>query len=138
MRRWPGSRSTCSRRRSSSTPVRNTATADDGKWTIGNLPAGSYKLRARGAGLAEIWYLNALTGSDAKEITLNVGQQITDLQITMGGLPASVSGQVVGTDVAGAVLTVQVPVEFLPADPQAVADQEADRVGVPATRPAPC
>ena len=27
------------------------------------------------------------------------------------------SGQVVGTDVAGAVLTVQVPVEFLPADP---------------------
>ena len=112
-----------------STPVRNTATADDGSWSIGNLPAGPYKLRARGAGLAEIWYENALTGSDAKEITLNVGQQITDLQITMGGLPASVSGQVVGTDVAGAVLTVQVPVEFLPADPQAVADQEAAESG---------
>ncbi len=108
-----------------STPVRNTATGDDGTWAIGNLPAGAYKLRARGAGLAEIWYLNALSGSDAKEITLNVGQQLTDLQITMGGLPASVSGQVVGSDVAGAVLTVQVPVEFLPADPQAVADEEA-------------
>ena len=45
---------------------------------------------------------------------MQVGQQITDLQVNLGGLPATVSGQVVGADVAGAVLTVQVPVELLP------------------------
>ncbi|MET0866369.1 MAG: carboxypeptidase-like regulatory domain-containing protein, partial [Nakamurella sp.] len=107
------------------TPLANTATAADGSWQIGNLPAGSYKVRVRGAGFAEIWYDNALTAADAKDITLQVGQQIGDLQVTLGGLPASVSGEVIGADVAGAVLTVQVPVEFLPADPPAVADQAA-------------
>ena len=112
---------------------------DDGTWAIGNLPAGRYKFRVRGAGFAEIWYPNALTAADAKEITLQVGQQITDLQINLGGLPATVSGQVVGTDVAGAVLTVQVPVEFLPdsaTDPAAAASRGARPAG--RTRPAPC
>ena len=115
---------------STTTPVANTATGDDGKWAIDNLPAGSYKFRVRGAGFAEIWYQNALTAADAKEITLNVGQQLTDLQITLGGLPASVAGQVIGSDVAGAILTVQVPVDFLPAAPAAVTDQEAAVTGV--------
>jgi 5-hydroxyisourate hydrolase-like protein (transthyretin family) len=101
------------------TPIANTATADDGTWTIDNLPAGGYKFKVRGAGFAEIWYENALTAADAKEITVQVGQQITDLQVSIGGLPASVAGQVIGADVAGAVLTVQVPVEFLPTDPAA-------------------
>ena len=115
---------------STTTPIANTATGDDGKWVIDNLPAGSYKFRVRGAGFAEIWYENALTGADAKEITLNIGQQVTDLQVALGGLPASVSGQVVGSDVAGAVLTVQVPVDFLPAAPAEVTDQEAAVTGV--------
>lgn len=115
---------------STTAPIANTATGDDGKWAIDNLPAGSYKFRVRGAGFAEIWYENALTAADAKEITLNIGQQITDLQVTLGGLPASVAGQVVGSDVAGAILTVQVPVDFLPAAPAAVTDQEAAVTGV--------
>ena len=115
---------------STTTPIANTATGDDGTWAIDNLPAGSYKFRVRGAGFAEIWYENALTAADAKEITLNVGQQLTDLKITLGGLPASVAGQVIGTDVAGAILTVQVPVDFLPAAPAAVTDQEAAVTGV--------
>ncbi|MGS0688898.1 carboxypeptidase regulatory-like domain-containing protein, partial [Nakamurella sp. GG22] len=107
------------------TPIANAATGDDGTWTIDNLPAGAYKFRVRGAGFAEIWYENALTAAEAKEVVLNLGQQIRDLKVTLGGLPASVSGEVVGSDVAGAVLSVQVPVEFLPADPAAVADNEA-------------
>ncbi len=116
------------------TPISNTATGDDGKWTIGNLPAGSYKFRVRGAGFAELWYANALTAADATEVTVQVGQQITDLNVNLGGLPATVSGQVAGDDVAGAVLTVQVPVEFLPTDPSAQAAQaaEAPPVGAPA------
>jgi hypothetical protein len=38
---------------------------------------------------------------------------VTDLQVALGGLPASITGKVVGADVAGAVLTVQVPQEYL-------------------------
>jgi len=103
------------------TPVKQTATGDDGSWKIDNLPSGSYLFRVSGAGFVQIWYPQALSASDATVITVQVGQQVTDLQVTLGGLPASVSGQVVGGDVAGAVLTVQVPVEFLPPDPTDVA-----------------
>jgi hypothetical protein len=97
-------------------PVKQTATGADGTWKIDQLPSGSYLFRVTGAGFAEIWYPAAASASDATAVTVQVGQQITDLQVALGGLPASVSGLVVGTDVAGAVLTVQVPVEFLPQD----------------------
>lgn len=116
------------------TPITNTATGDDGTWTIDNLPAGSYKFRVRGAGFTEIWYPNALTAADATEVTVQVGQQITDLNVNLGGLPATVSGEVAGDDVAGAVLTVQVPVELLPSDPSLAAATagEAPPAGAPA------
>ena len=102
-------------------PVTNTATKEDGTWTIGNLPAGTYVFRVRGAGFSELWYANALTAADATQITLQVGQQVGDLTVNLGGLPATVSGQVTGADVAGAVLTVQVPAEDLPTDPNSAA-----------------
>ena len=116
------------------TPVTNTATGDDGTWAIDSLPAGSYKFRVQGAGFAEIWYANALSASDATEVTVQVGQQITNLDVNLGGLPATVSGQVAGTDVAGAVLTVQVPVDLLPSEPAVAAATaaEAPPAGAPA------
>jgi 5-hydroxyisourate hydrolase-like protein (transthyretin family) len=115
-------------------PVANTATGDDGTWTIGNLPAGTYVFRVRGAGFSDLWYANALTAADAKQIILQVGQQIGDLTVNLGGLPATVSGQVTGVDVAGAVLTVQVPAADLPAaNSAAVAAAEAPpAAGTPA------
>ena len=106
-------------------PVKQTATGSDGTWQIDQLPSGSYLFRVSGAGFAEIWYPAAASASDATEVTVQVGQQITDLQVALGGLPASVSGLVVGSDVAGAVLTVQVPVEFLPAEAVAAATTAA-------------
>ncbi|ACV77432.1 carboxypeptidase-like regulatory domain-containing protein [Nakamurella multipartita] len=116
-------------------PLTNTATKDDGTWIIGDLPAGTYVFRVRGAGFAEIWYPNALAASDATQITLQVGQQVGDLDVNLGGLPATVSGQVTGADVAGAVLTVQVPAEDLPSDPNSAAVAQAEAspaVGTPA------
>ena len=47
------------------------------QWSISNLPSGSYKFRFNGAGFVEIWYPAALSASDATEITVQVGQQIT-------------------------------------------------------------
>ena len=97
-----------------SAPVSSTATNAKGVWTIPSLPAGSYKLRFRGAGFAEIWYPAALTGADAQTIQLAAGQKLLVLNITLGGLPATVSGTVTGDDVAAAVLTVSVPAADLP------------------------
>ncbi|MEO9202945.1 MAG: carboxypeptidase regulatory-like domain-containing protein, partial [Mycobacterium sp.] len=99
-------------------PVISTATDKAGAWTVAALSAGSYKIRFRGAGFAELWYPNALDGADATAVKLEQAQKVSDLAVTLGGLPASISGSVTGTDVAGAVLTVQVPQEFLkPAEP---------------------
>ncbi|MET3804460.1 5-hydroxyisourate hydrolase-like protein (transthyretin family) [Nakamurella sp. UYEF19] len=95
-------------------PLTSTATNDKGAWTIPSLPQGTYKLRFRGAGFAEIWYPGALTGADAKPIELQTGQKLSNLAITLGGLPATVSGSVLGDDVAAAVLTVSVPASDLP------------------------
>ncbi len=95
-------------------PLTSTATNDKGVWTVSALPAGSYKLRFRGAGFAELWYPAALTGADAQAVQLQAGQTLTNLAATLGGLPATVSGNVLGDDVAAAVLTVSVPAADLP------------------------
>lgn len=96
-----------------SSVVSTTATDDDGVWSIKSLSAGSYKLRFRGAGFAEVWYPNALTGEEAEAVTIDNGQSLDDLATMLGGLPATVSGVVTGEDVAGAILTVEVPLDFL-------------------------
>jgi 5-hydroxyisourate hydrolase-like protein (transthyretin family) len=107
-------------------PVISTATDADGAWKVATLSAGNYKVRYRGAGFAELWYPNALTGADAKAVKLEAAQQVTNLAVTLGGLPATISGKVSGTDVAGALLTVQVPTEFLhSADPSGAASDSA-------------
>jgi 5-hydroxyisourate hydrolase-like protein (transthyretin family) len=95
-------------------PLTSTATNDKGVWSLPALAAGSYKLRFRGAGFAEIWYPAALTGADATAVQLQVGQKVTNLTTTLGGLPATVSGTVLGDDVAAAILTVSVPAADLP------------------------
>ena len=95
-------------------PLTSTATNAKGVWTLPSLAEGSYKLRFRGAGFAEIWYPSALTGADAQAVQLQAGQKLTNLAITLGGLPATVSGTVLGDDVAAAVLTVSVPAADLP------------------------
>ena len=94
-------------------PLITTTTATNGTWGISSLSAGTYVIRFRGAGFVELWYPNALTSDTAQQIQVADGQQLTNLDVVLGGLPASVSGQVLGNDVAGAILTVQVPADLL-------------------------
>jgi 5-hydroxyisourate hydrolase-like protein (transthyretin family) len=95
------------------TPLTSTATGKDGAFTFTGLSAGGYKLRFRGAGFTEIWYPSALTGEAAQVIDVQPGKDATNITVRLGGLPATLSGEVVGDDVAGALLTVRVPLSML-------------------------
>ena len=97
-----------------SSPVATTATDSTGTFHIGSLPAGSYLLRFRGAGFAETWYPAAATQDKAQLVALAAGQSVTDLVVLVGGVPASVSGTVTGTDLAGAVVRLELPLDVAP------------------------
>lgn len=92
-------------------PLLTTATAEDGTFVLARLPAGDYTLRVTGAGFDETWYPAAPTQADAVPVTVQVDQAVTGLAVVVGGVPATVSGTVEGEDVAGATLTVQMPLD---------------------------
>jgi 5-hydroxyisourate hydrolase-like protein (transthyretin family) len=92
-----------------STPVATTATANNGTYSVGNLGAGNYKISFRGAQFQQLWYPAATTDADAATIALEAGTQKTNLNVTIGGLPASIGGRVVGDDVSTATLYLMKP-----------------------------
>lgn len=95
-------------------PIATTATDSTGAFHVGSLPAGSYLLRFRGAGFAETWYPAAATQDKAQLVTVAAGQDVTDLVVLVGGVPASISGTVTGTDLAGAVVRLELPLDLAP------------------------
>lgn len=97
-----------------SDPFVTTATGQQGTFTISRLPAGEYTLRVTGAGLTEVWYAAAATQADATAITVTAGQTASGLTVVVGGVPATIAGTVRGDDVAGAVLTVEMPLDTPP------------------------
>ena len=95
-------------------PVATTATDASGAFHVGSLPAGSYKLRFRAAGFAEVWYPTAPTDATAELVTLAAGQDTKGLVVLVGGVPATVSGTVSGADLAGAVVRLELPLDAPP------------------------
>ncbi|ROS21776.1 carboxypeptidase-like regulatory domain-containing protein [Cellulomonas sp. PhB150] len=96
------------------TPLLTVATGDDGTYSLERLPAGTYTLRVRGAGFDETWYPAAPTQADAQQVEVATGQSVAGLTVLVGGVPATLAGSVTGTDVAGAVLSVQLPLDTGP------------------------
>jgi len=95
-------------------PILTTATTPQGTFLLDRLPAGDYTLRVRGAGFDETWYPAAPTQGDAQPVTVQAGQSATGLTVLVGGVPATLAGTVTGTDVAGATLTVELPLDTGP------------------------
>ncbi len=95
-------------------PILTRATADDGTFVLAQLPAGEYTLRVRGAGFDETWYPAAPTQGDAQPVAVQTGQSVDGLTLLVGGVPATLAGTVTGTDVAGAILTVELPLDTGP------------------------
>jgi hypothetical protein len=100
------------------TAIQTTATTKDGSYTLPSLAAGSYKLSFNGAGFSQIWFPASLTDAAAQPVTVQTGQQLTGLDVRVGGLPATISGKVVADSLDGATVTLQVPGSAQP-DPTA-------------------
>lgn len=97
-----------------SEPVATTATDESGRFTVTQLPAGELLMRVRGAGFTEVWYPAAAAAADATPVALDEGQSLDDLVVLVGGVPSGVSGVVVGDDVGGAVIRVELPLAEAP------------------------
>lgn len=110
--------------------VATAATSDSGEFAVDSLPAGDYTMRLRGAGFAEVWYPAGATDAEAEVVSLAAGQQVTGLTVLLGGVPATVSGTVLGDDAAGAVAELQIPLDA------AVLDGLVDPVSGAAVPPA--
>ncbi|MBE7162707.1 MAG: carboxypeptidase regulatory-like domain-containing protein, partial [Williamsia herbipolensis] len=91
------------------TPVATTATNSHGEYTVPNLAAGKYKISFHAAGFVQLWYPGASTDADATSVTLKSGQQEANLDVRIGGVPATISGSVVGSDVSAATLYLEQP-----------------------------
>ncbi|MGH8979528.1 MAG: carboxypeptidase regulatory-like domain-containing protein [Acidimicrobiales bacterium] len=107
----PGSGVTVNLYKHSSTasPIASTATSTSGDYSFTGLAAGSYDLSYIGAGYSELWYPDAISPASATAVKVTSTQAATGIDTAIGGLPATVSGQVTGPNVAGAVLTVELP-----------------------------
>lgn len=91
------------------TPLATAATDARGHYLLGQIAAGNYKVRFRGAGFSDLWYPQSPTDADATAITVQAGQDLTGIDVRLGGLPATISGKVVPDDLAGAQVSLQVP-----------------------------
>ncbi len=89
--------------------VATTATNSSGVYTVGNLAAGSYKISYRGAGFVQLWYPGAATSDDATPLTLAADQHLDGIDVLVGGVPATVTGKVVGEDVSASTLYLMKP-----------------------------
>lgn len=86
-----------------------TATAADGTWRVNNLAAGSYKATFRGAGFVQLWYPRTAEEPDGLVIEVEKGVARNGLDVDLGGVPATISGTVVGEDVSAATLSLRTP-----------------------------
>ena len=90
-------------------PIASTATGVNGIYRFAGLAASTYKLLFSGAGFTQVWYATALTPDNATTVTVQHGQAVAGVNVLLGGLPATISGQVAGADPSGALLTLELP-----------------------------
>ena len=89
-------------------PILSIATDNSGTYTFSGLAAGEYKLLFSGAGFTQLWFPQSLTPDNATAVSVNTSP-VSGINMSLGGQPVTVSGQVMGSDLAGAVLTLEIP-----------------------------
>jgi hypothetical protein len=89
------------------TPLATTASDQSGAYSFNQLAAGKYKLSYQRAGFVQTWYPAATSDADATAVELKPVTQQHGLDVTMGGVPALISGTVVGEDVSASTLYLE-------------------------------
>ncbi|WP_052666311.1 carboxypeptidase-like regulatory domain-containing protein [Nitriliruptor alkaliphilus] len=116
-------------------PIRSTVTDAGGRYRFGSLAEGSYLLRVDVAGFGERWYPEGESVAEAEPVDITSGTASPDdIDITLVGRPGSVAGTVLGEDVTGATVAVEIPgasIEGSDLEPAAavVASVELDATG---------
>ncbi len=116
-------------------PVRSTVTDEAGAYRFGGVDDGVYLVQAEAAGFGLVWLPGVFDIAEADTIEVADGASLSDLVIVLTGRPGSVSGRVLGDDVEGAIVTVQLPaatIEGSTLDPVAsiVREVPVDATGV--------
>jgi type II secretory pathway pseudopilin PulG len=88
-------------------PVATTATVAGGKYLFSNLDAGDYKLTYRGAQFLQLWYPTAADASNGSTVKLPAHHLTSGLDVAVGGVPATLTGSVSGSDLSGATLYLE-------------------------------
>ncbi|MGH9188278.1 MAG: carboxypeptidase regulatory-like domain-containing protein, partial [Acidimicrobiales bacterium] len=101
------------------------STDPDGTYSLGDLEAGTYKVRFRGAGFTPLWYPSALDFSDGGEVEVEAGESKPGIDARMGGVPGVIAGRVIGDDPSGATLELLVPAAAIDAPTDAVVKSAA-------------
>ncbi len=87
----------------------STVTRTTGAFGFGSLSEGDYALRIEVAGYGEVWFPDGESIADAEPIEVGPGAELVDVNIALEGRPGSVSGQVRGIEVEGAVVSARLP-----------------------------
>ena len=115
-------------------PAVTTVTDTAGNYRFNAVPEDTYLLRFAVAGFGQVWYPNGQDVSDADPLEIELGTQLTDLDVELAGQPGLISGFVVGEEPDGALVTVQLPIEAIEGSdvepvPPVVAAAEVDATG---------
>jgi hypothetical protein len=74
--------------------VSSAASQQDGNYAIEGLLPGTYALRFSAPGFKDVWYPTGTSITDAKQITVQATSQTKGINVTVEGLPGSISGKV--------------------------------------------
>jgi hypothetical protein len=74
--------------------VSSAASQEDGTYALEGLLPGVYKLRFSSSGFKEVWFPTGTTITNAKPIPVSATTQTKGINVTIEGLPGSVSGKV--------------------------------------------
>lgn len=115
-------------------PVRSTVTDANGSFRFAAVSDGTYLVRVEVAGFDARWFPAAESIADASEVEVTAGTTRDDLDVELVGRPGSVSGAVLGEEVAGATVAARVPADALEGSelepiPAVVASVELDATG---------
>ena len=91
--------------------VSSAASQEDGTYSLEGLLPGVYKLRFSASGFKEVWFPTGTAITVAKPITVGATKQTKGINVTIEGLPGSLSGKV---DPGFASATVPVTVSVRP------------------------